>query len=145
MKTKKVIFGALAGTITMFLCGFIIYGMLLASYMAANANPAIALPMDQMKFPVMVLSNCVWALLFAIIIDWSGSQNMTGGAKIGATTGFLALLGLNLTFYATSTIHNNNVTYILVDTIAFGVMSGIAGAVTGWVMQKAGATKAATA
>jgi hypothetical protein len=145
MKTKKLLFGTLAGTVTMFLFGFIIYGVVLAGYMAAHANPAVALPMEQMKFPVMVLSNLVWALLISILIDRTGSQNMMAGAKIGALTGFLALLGLGLTLFATSTLHNNNATYMIVDTVAFGVLAGITGAVSGWVMQKAGAKSAAVA
>ncbi len=145
MKTKKVIFGALAGTVTMFLCGFLIYGVLLSSYMAANANTAVALPMEQMKFPVMILSNFMWALLFTLIIDWSGVQTAMAGAKTGAITGFLGLLGVTLTLFATTTLHNNNMTYVLVDAIAFAVMSGISGAVIAWVTHKVTAQKTATA
>jgi hypothetical protein len=136
MKTKQIALGTLAGTVTMFLFGFLIYGIAISGFMQAHGNPLIARPMDQMLFAVMVLSNFMWALLFAIIISWTNNYGIGSGAKVGATTGFLGLLGLNLTFFATTTVHNNDMTLVIVDSLAFALLSGISGAVTGWVMQK---------
>ena len=145
MKTKKIILGTVSGTVAMFLFGFTIYGVLLAEFMNTHSNPAIARPMEEMLFPVMLLSNCLWALLYSIIIDWSNNHGLAGGAKVGAVTGFLAILALNLTFFATSTVHNNDTILVLVDSIAFGILSAISGAVAGWVIQKVGSAKAAVA
>jgi hypothetical protein len=144
MKTKRLLFGTLAGTVSIFLLGALIYGMLLSGYMEANTNQAVARPMDQMNVGAMILSNLLWALLIALVVDWSNSTSFSGGFKVGAIVGALAMLGFDFTMYATSTLYND-ISVVFVDSICFAVMTGVSGGLIGWVMSKAGAANTAVA
>lgn len=142
MKTKQVLFGTITGTVAMFMLGWVIYGIALSGYMEANSNAAVSRPPEQMSFPALILSNLMWALLISLIIDWTNTRSAGGGAKIGAITGALAILGFDLTMYATTTLYSGGVTMLLVDTIGFAVMTCVTGAVAGWVMNKSAAAPA---
>ncbi len=144
MKTKQILFGTVTGTVAMFMLGWAIYGVALAGYMEANSNTAINRPAEEMSFPALILSNLMWALLFSLIIDWSNARTAAAGAKIGAITGLLAILGFDLTMYATTNLYSGGITLVVVDAIAFAVMTTVTGALASWVMNRS-ATAPATA
>lgn len=145
MKTKRMLFGTLAGTVTMFLLGGLIFGMLLGSYMSENTNTAIARPMDQMNVISMLLSNVLWALILTLILEWTGWWTVSAGLKTGVIVGCLANLSFDLTMHSISTLYTGGPTVIVVDTIAFGVLTGVSGSVIGWVTGKVSAEKTAVA
>ena len=144
MNVKNILIGALCGTVVMFLLGFVIFGVALAGFMEANVNQSINRPPDQMNFPALVLSNFMWALLVAVFIERSNARNFAAGAATGATAGFLGILGFDLTMFATSTIYTGGATVIIVDVLAFTVLTTFGGGISGWIMGRM-AKPAATA
>ena len=70
MKTIKILLGGLAGGVTFFLLGWLVYGVLLNGYMMANTNQCAAKPMQDMVMWSMFLSNfalgCLLALIFSL-------------------------------------------------------------------------------
>lgn len=144
MKTKTILYGTITGTISMFLLGFLIFGVALAGFMAENANPAINRPAEQMNFPALVVSNCMWALLISIMIVRSNAKTVSAGAQTGALIGFLGCLGFDLTMFATTSLYAGGMTVIIVDVLAFTVLTTGSGALIGWVTGRT-ASSAATA
>lgn len=135
METKRIIVGTLVGGVTMFLLGWLIYGVLLMSYMEQFCDNSNARPEDQMVWGAMIASNLIWALLISTLLSWSGMMSAMGGAKLGAVLGLLAGLGFDLSMYAMSTMIKS-LTFVVVDCLAFSVMFALTGAVIGWVMSK---------
>jgi hypothetical protein len=128
MNTNKILVGGIVGGVAFFFLGWLIYGILLAGYMAANGNTCIMRPMDQMIWWALILSNLMWGFLLAVIFNWSKTNGWMEGAKKAAIFGLLIGLSIDLGYYAMSTMYLN-MTAIVVDVIASVVMTTIGGAV----------------
>jgi hypothetical protein len=50
MKANKILLGGIAGAVTFFLLGWLIYGLLLADYFTANYDQSIMRPIEEMKW-----------------------------------------------------------------------------------------------
>jgi hypothetical protein len=137
MSTKRVLIGTVVAGITMFLLGWLIYGMLLMDFMSANCDQTMSRPPEEMIMWAIALSNLVSGLMLSLVLDWSGRLTAGGGAKTGAILGFLIALSFDLAMYSMTTMFSN-ASVIVVDTIASCVLFTIAGAVTGWAMGKWG-------
>lgn len=133
MNTNKTLLGGLAGGVTFFLLGGLIYGVLLKNFMSENCNQSFMRPMEEMIWWAMILSNLAQGFFLAIIIGWSKDTGLMSGAKMGGIIGLLLGLSIDTGFYAMSTMFLNP-TAMLVDIIAVTVMTAIGGAVIGWVM-----------
>jgi hypothetical protein len=133
MKTNKILPGGIAGAVVFFLLGWVIYGILLKDFMAANYNQSVSRPMEDMVWWALILSNLGYGFLLSFVLSWSNTTSAITGARLGGIIGFLLALSVDLGFYAMST-YISNVTAILVDIIVYIVMSAIAGAVVAWVM-----------
>ena len=144
MKTKELVLGTLVGGIALFFLGWLIYGMAMESFMAANTNRSAGRPMGEMVMWALVASNLLWGLLLSLINGWSGSLSFVSGAQKGALAGLIAGLAFNLSTYAMSTFYMN-MSVVIVDAIAYAVMTCIAGGLSGWVMGRSVRPAAATA
>jgi hypothetical protein len=135
MSTNKILVGGIVGGVTFFFLGWLIYGILLSGFMAANSNTCIVRPMEQMIWWALILSNLGWGFLLAIIFNWSNTSGWVAGAKKGVIFGLLSSISIDLGYYSMSTMYSN-ITAILVDILATVVMVGIGGVVIGWAMSK---------
>ena len=135
MSTNKILVGGIVGGIAFFFLGWLIYGVLLAGYFAANGNPSIMRPMEQMIWWALILSNLMWGFLLAVVFSWSNTTGWVAGAKKGAIFGLLSSLAIDFGFYSMSTMYSNFAP-ILVDALATVVMVAIGGIVIGWAMSK---------
>jgi uncharacterized protein with PQ loop repeat len=133
MKTDKILLGALAGGVAFFLLGWLIYGILLMNFTMESYNQCNSRPMEEMVWWAMILSNLTSGLLLALIFSWSNTSGVLDGAKIGGIVGLLFAISVDLSFYAMTTTFLKS-SAILVDIVAYTVMSAIAGAVIAWVM-----------
>ena len=89
MDTKKLLTGTLVGTVVAFICGYLLFGMALSSYMAENASH-VAEP--NMAF--LIAGHVVYAgLITYIFLQWAGIKTAATGAKAGAIIALLGALG----------------------------------------------------
>lgn len=132
----KVILAALAGAVTSFLSGWVIYGMLLKNYMDANTSETARSVMrsdDDMLLWAIFAACFVWALLLALIYTrWAGISTFKTGAIAGGWVMFLIALGTGLYTYSMLNIHT--LSYVLVDSLINAVQGLLVGGVIGWVI-----------
>lgn len=133
MKTSKILFGGIAGGVTYFLLGWLVYGVLLMDYMAANYNQCAARPEQDMIWWAMILSNLAFGFLLSIVFIWSNTTSIMAGVKVGGIIGLLFSVSIDLNFYAMTTMASN-LSVLFVDIIAVTFMSVITGGVVAWVM-----------
>jgi len=135
MRVNKILLAAFAGAVVFFLLGFLVWGVLLRDFMAANAGSAggVMKADSDMIWWALVLGNFVGAFLLAFIFDfWANISTFVTGAKAGALILGLIALFQNLVQYATSNIMN--LTAVLVDAIATAAIGAIVGGVIGLVL-----------
>ncbi|MBS4043499.1 MAG: hypothetical protein KGZ59_06760 [Chitinophagaceae bacterium] len=133
MITKKVLIGSIVGGIAYFLLGWIIYGILMKDYCAANFDQTNMRPEAEMVLWAMGLANIAAAMLMALIFSWANISTLMSGARVGAIIGFLTAVSLDFSFYAMSTFYKNW-SSLFVDILVGTLMSAIVGAVIIWAM-----------
>jgi hypothetical protein len=135
MTIRKILFGGIGGGVTLFLLGWLFYGMLLAGFMADNAGSAtgVSREMDQMQMWALMLGNLSYGFLLAIIFGrWANIQTAASGMKAGLILGLLIGAGIDFILYGVSNLMN--LTAVFVDIITFAVMTAISGAVVALIL-----------
>lgn len=133
MKTNKILVGGVAGGIVFFLLGWLIYGIILMNYMAANTNQCIMKTMEHWSWWAKILSILCWGFLLALIFDWSKTSGWMAGARMGAIFALLSSLAIDLSYYSMSTMFSNMMV-LIVDVLATILMLTIGGAIIAWAM-----------
>lgn len=123
----KILRGTVFGGITFFFLGWVVYGMLLADFMAAHSDASLNRPDDQMVWWAMILSNLVLGLLVTLVLKWSGAASIVDGIKTGAIFGLLMGLTMDLMMYSMTTQYD--LTVVFVDVIVYTVLLAIMGLV----------------
>ena len=131
----RVLAATVAGGITFFVLGFLIYGLVLdPMLMRPNMNTYAGLMNETPVWVPLVLSNLVSALLLAYIFEqWAGIRTFVGGMKGGAVVLFLISLSFQLMFLAFMNLHKNY-TPAIADVLGSVVMGAIGGGVIGAVL-----------
>ena len=124
----KVLRGTLFGGIAFFFLGWLVWGMLLMDFSKANYNQTIYLPEDGMIWWAMIVSNLVLALLVTLALNWAGAKTIVDGLKFGAIVGGLYALTTDLGMYSMTNVILN-LTAVVVDTLAYTVVTAITGVV----------------
>lgn len=122
----KILRGTIFGGITFFLLGWLVYGILLMDFMAANSNNCAARLDDEMIWWAIIVSNLVLALFVTVVLKWSGAKSITDGMRIGAVIGFLTGLSTDLSFYSMTTMISN-LTALIVDVLVYTLVLGVVG------------------
>ena len=123
MNTKMIV-AAVAGGLTLFLLGGLIYVLLLADFFTVDVSR------DPANLLYIVPGELVFGCLLAWVLSCYGTSTVVDGAKNGALIGFLIALGYGLIMYGTTTIAD--LTLYLVDSVVWAVRFACAGAVIGW-------------
>lgn len=132
---KKVIAAAIAGAITTFMLGWLIYGMLLMDFMEANTVKYEGLMLNPPKLGVLFASHLVYALLFAWLFDkWINCRNFASGFTNGLIIAGLVVISIDLGFYAFMNLYNT--TMMAVDIVVNSLIWAIAAGVIGFVLGK---------
>jgi hypothetical protein len=132
MSASRFILATVAGGVVLFILGFLIYGIALASFFEANAlTPGLAREVPDFLF-LGIGQLALAAVLVLVVSKWRGADSLAGGFKAGAILGFLIAIAWDFTMYGTMQI--SNMTATLVDPLLAIVYMGIAGAVVGAVM-----------
>ncbi|MBP7415815.1 MAG: hypothetical protein WBC19_14105 [Pyrinomonadaceae bacterium] len=131
----RLLAAAVAGGVTFFVLGFVIYGLILENaVMKPNMNTYAGLMNEVPVWVPLVLANLVSALLLAYIFEqWAGIRTFVGGMKGGAIVMFLISLSFQLMFLAFMNLHKNYIPPIA-DVLGSIVMGAIGGGVIGAVL-----------
>ncbi|MCR4375387.1 MAG: hypothetical protein NUW22_11105 [Acidobacteria bacterium] len=133
MASNRFVLAALAGGVVNFVVGFVLYGVLLSGFFAANQGSAVGAIKEVPDLVHLALGQLVLGLFLAVVIDkWARVGGLAAGMKIGAISGLLIALGWDLTMFGVSNV--SNITATLVDPLVFMVQLGCAGAATGAVL-----------
>lgn len=127
----------IAGGITYFFLGWLVYGILFVDVMKNNAGTATGVDRgDQMIFWAIVLGNLLCGFLLSYVFTRLGNVNTAAsGAKTGFWLGALMAGGVDFTMYGTTNLSNMN--GVLIDIVIWAVLSAITGAVVAWVAGRA--------
>jgi hypothetical protein len=132
MTSQKRIVATLAGGVTAFLMGWILYGMAFVGFFSQHYLQQVERPDDQMVWWALFAGNVMYAYLLAYLFPkWEGNNSFVGGFKSGAMIALILGYAVNLTMYGTSGIMD--LTATLVDPLVFGLMMGVSGGVIGWI------------
>lgn len=137
---SKTIIGTIAGGVTFFLLGWVLYGMLMMDYMSKNTNTAIWRDMESMIWWALILSNFIWAYFIALVLDWTNTSGFAQGMQKGLLLGLITGLATDIGLYANTT-YFNSLTPVIADVAMICVMSSIVGGVIGMI--RAGGAKKA--
>jgi hypothetical protein len=134
MGNNKILLAGFIGGVTLFILGFLVYGMVLMQFMADNAGAAgVNKAPEEMSFAWLIVSNLASGYLLAVIYGkYAGINTAMAGAKAGALIGFLMSLGVDSALYATTNLYNMNA--MLADIAAWTIMCSIASAVVAGVL-----------
>jgi len=129
MTGQKFAIATLAGTVTYFIGGFLIYGLALNSFMTENMMAGMM--KDPPDWVHLILGQIAWGAMMALVIGkWAKTGGAGAGLKIGAQLGVLMVLGFDLTMFATSNAMHDFTT-VVVDVIAATALNAVAGAAVG--------------
>jgi len=122
----------LAGTVVLFVVGYLLWGLAFADFMAGNAGSATGVIKDPPGFLWLLVGQIVGAALLTLVLGWRGVTDVATGLKTGAVFGLLMGLAVDATMYATANI--SNLTATLVDPVLVAIQMGLAGAVIGMML-----------
>ncbi len=133
MDLKKLLLATLAGGVTIFVLGYLLYGMLLENYFQGQMSSGVMKEEPDMLF--LALGNLFGALLLVyIFMKWAAISTFRTGLEAGLIIGLLIALMWDLTMYAVANM--GTLQGALVDVLVYTVVFAIAGGVIGWVLGK---------
>ena len=131
---NRMLLATLAGAVTAAVLGFLIFGLALGPFFAANVGSATGVSKDPPALLWVLLARLPLALILALTISkWGDSTSLAGGARVGAIFGFLVTSGFDLTMYGFTNVSNLPATLlgIVVSTAVFAVEGAVIGSVLG--------------
>ena len=124
---------ALAGGVTLFIAGFLLWGMALSGFFEAHLGSATGVVKEPMDMLHLALGQIIWAVLLTVVMaKWAGVSGFGPGMKIGAIMGFLMSLSVGLTQFSMANLLD--LTAVLTDPFVSAVWSGLGGGVVGLVL-----------
>ena len=128
---------SLAGGVTLFIAGFLLWGLALAGFYEAHMASATGVAKDPPEMVHLALSQIVWAVLLTVVMGkWAGVSGFGKGLMIGAVMGFLMSLTVGLSQFSMMNIAD--LTLVLTDPFVSAAWSGIGGGVVGLVLAGGG-------
>jgi len=124
---------ALAGGVTLFIAGFLLWGLALAGFYEAHMGSATGVNKDSADMVYLALGQIIWAVLLTVVMGkWAGVSGFGKGMMIGAVMGFLMSLSLGLTQFSMTNLFD--LTATLTDPFLTAIWSGLGGGVIGLVL-----------
>ena len=134
MDTKQLLLGTLAGTVTSFIAGFLLFGLALTNYMAANSGY-----IAEGKMEWIITGHVVFSLFVTyIFLKWAGIKTLGSGLSAGAVIGLLVTLGTNAFLLGATEMWPGGLVPALVDTAANVIVWAAGGAGVGWALGRFG-------
>lgn len=146
---KRLLIATVAGSVVQFLLGWLIYGLLLAGFMNSQTThyDGLMKNMNSGSFVILIfLSGLVMSFFIALIFQrWAKFETFLRGLTAGMFLGGFMSLSYDLASYSMMNLMSAGA--LVVDVITATVVTGIVGAVIGWVLGmkgKAGDSPAAS-
>ena len=137
----RVLLATVVGAITVFVLGYLIFGILTASYVNEVAIQYAGLHKEPPDFTLLILKNIVQAFLLVFIFEYLGGiRTFLGGLKNGAIIMFLVTLSVNLSLMSIMNLNTGvraEILDVLGETVRFAIGGGVIGAVLGLMNKKA--------
>jgi hypothetical protein len=134
----RILAATVAGAVTLFLLGWLIYGMLLRNFFDGAMTPAArAVMRTEPDFIPLILAQLAFGGLLAFVFAYWGSiRTFVGGLRGGAILYFLIVLGFDLQMMAFfQNMHTASPwLHLVVDVIAATVLGALGGGVVGQVL-----------
>ena len=131
MATKNFLLASLAGGVTFFVPGYVLYGVLLHDFMVASSAAGVV--KETPDFGPLILSQLVFgAFLTMVLRRWPGAGTLVEGAKAGAVLVLLLGLGFSLAQYATMNLIDQ--VMIPVNAVVGAIRGALAGGAIGAVL-----------
>lgn len=124
---KKCILATLAGGVTLFLLGYVFYGLLLADFFANDSMT------EAPNYLALAAGQLAGGALLALVLSWRGAGGPAEAFKAGAGVGVLYSLSMGLTMLGT-TEGLNTATTVIGDAAVMLVMYGVGGMVVAKVL-----------
>ena len=134
MDAKRFVTGTVVGAVVLYIVGYAIFTVAVASFYAANAGSATGVEKPELYWATM-LASLSYAALIVYAMGNRGAVNLGTGAKVGAIVGFLLWCTADFVFYGTTNVAN--LTRTVVDPLLEIVHGGIAGAAIASVLSRA--------
>lgn len=132
----RIITASLAGAITLFMLGYLIWGILLGSYFNANDIHYEGIAKASPNLGALFLSNIVWAYLLAFIFEkWAAIRNFSNGILGAALIGLLIHAGIEFSAIGTQNLYKEAAPVIL-DVLAETARMSLAGGIIALVLGK---------
>ena len=135
MNTNKFLVGGIIGGVANFLLGWLVWGMLLMSFMKEHTSEIGKTVMradDQMIWWALIAGNLLLGFLLSYILNKAGTMSAGAGAATGAVVGLLMSAAINCFNYAFMDL--GDMTVMATDIAASTVVSGIVGGIIGWYL-----------
>jgi hypothetical protein len=126
MTLQRLAIGTVVGGLVLFILGYLVYGVLFASFFATNVGTATGVAREPFNFVALLIGQLAFSAVLTLIFGWGSVSNAIQGAKMGALAGLLIFLGIDLTLYATTNVQN--LAASLVDPLLAAVLFGATGA-----------------
>ena len=139
MNTNKFLIGGIIGGVANFLLGWVVWGMLLMSFMKEHTTDLGKALMrkdangeDTMILWALIVANLLLGFLLSYILNKAGTMSAGAGAATGAVVGLLMSAAINSFNYAFMDL--SDMTAMGADIAASTVVTAIVGAVIGWYL-----------
>lgn len=130
----RVLAGSVAGAVTLFVAGYLIFGILIISFMKEHTFQYSGLVKETPTLMVIFLSNLVMAFMLAVVFEyWASIRTFVGGMKSGAILGFLIALSIDLGELGYVNLYKGYA-LIPVDVLAETARTALAGGVIAGVL-----------
>jgi hypothetical protein len=131
----RILAATIAGSVTIFLLGYLIFGILLLPYTKADEIQYAGLLKEPPDMLLLLLKNIVQAFLLVYIFEYlAGIRTFLGGMKVGAIIMFLITLSFNLSLLSIMNLHKGytaNILDVVGETVRAAIAGGVIGAVLG--------------
>lgn len=130
--SKRFIIAVVAGSVTMLLVGFLLYGLAFAGLFREGALTMPGVMKQSPEILWIVAGQVGFGILVTLVISWRGATSFAGGTSTGAIFGFLMAIGYDFAQYGTSNLWS--LTATLLDPFITALLIGSAGGVIGFVL-----------
>lgn len=130
--SNRFITAVAAGSLTMMLVGYLLYGVVFAWLFREGA---LTIPGVMKRSPDIlwiVIGQVGFGVLVTLVVTWRGATSFLSGAWTGAVLGFLMAVGYDFAQYGTSNLWTLQAT--LLDPFVTAALVGMGGGVIGFVL-----------